>query len=98
MDQVQLSADELARLAEVEQAFVQRALHAGALQRQERTGGFKPPDAARLRFLKAWDAAGLPVEAIGELIARGDLPFSFMDVPVMAAQSRLPSTYEELCT
>ena len=35
------------------------------------------------------------MEAIGDLIARGDLPFSFMDVPVMAAQPRLPSAYEQ---
>ena len=33
-------------------------------------------DAARLRFLQAWDTAGLKVEAIGDLIVRGDLPFS----------------------
>ena len=98
MDQVELSADELARLAEVEPAFVGRAAQAGALAKRDTAGGFGLQDAARLRFLKAWDAAGLPVEAIGDLIARGELPFSFMDVPVMAAQPRLPSTYEELST
>jgi class 3 adenylate cyclase len=98
VEPVQLSVDDLARLAEVGPAFVQRALHAGALQRQQGTGGFTPQDAARLRFLNAWDAAGLKVEAIGDLIGRDELPFSFMDVPVMAAQPRLPSTYEELCT
>jgi hypothetical protein len=38
------------------------------------------------------------VEAIGDLLAQGELPFSFMDVPVMAAQPRLPSTYQEFCT
>jgi class 3 adenylate cyclase len=92
-----LSADELARLAEVEPAFVRRALQAGALQQRETVGGFGIQDAARLRFLRAWDAAGLSVETIGDLIARGELPFSFMDVPVMAAQPRLLSTYEEFC-
>jgi hypothetical protein len=97
VDGVQLSADDLARLAEVEPAFVQRAMQAGALKHQEPAGGFGIQDAARLRFLKAWDAAGLRVEAIGDLIAKGELPFSFMDVPVMAAQPRLPSTYQELC-
>jgi hypothetical protein len=97
VDRVRLSADELARLAEVEPAFVQRALQAGALQQRETVGGFGIQDAARLRFLKAWDAAGLSVETIGDLIARGELPFSFMDVPVMAAEPRLLSTYEEFC-
>ena len=98
MDRAQLSADDLARLAEVEPAFVERAMQAGALKNQELPGGFGIQDAARLRFLKAWDTAGLKVEAIGDLIAQGELPFSFMDIPVMAAQPRLPSTYEEFCT
>ncbi len=98
MDRAQLSADDLARLAEVEPAFVERAMQAGALKNQELPGGFGIQDAARLRFLKAWDTAGLKVETIGDLIAQGELPFSFMDVPVMAAQPRLPSTYQDLCT
>jgi adenylate cyclase len=98
VDRAQLSADDLARLAEVEPAFVQRAMQAGALKNQELAGGFGIQDAARLRFLKAWDTAGLKVETIGDLIAQGELPFSFMDVPVMAAQPRLPNTYEEFCT
>ena len=98
MDRAQLSADDLARLAEVEPAFVQRAIQAGALQHRAMVGGFGIQDAARLRFLKAWDTAGLKVETIGDLIAQGELPFSFMDVPVMAAQPRLPSTYQDLCT
>ncbi|HET7518642.1 MAG TPA: adenylate cyclase regulatory domain-containing protein, partial [Actinomycetes bacterium] len=93
-----MSADELARLAEAEPAFVERAIQAGALQQRETAGGFGIQDAARLRFLKAWDTAGLPVETIGHLIARGELPFSFMDAPTMGAQPRLPSTYEEFCT
>jgi adenylate cyclase len=92
---VGLPVDELARLAEVEPAFVQRAVQAGALQTRATDGGFAIQDAARLRFLKAWDAAGLPVETIGDLIAQGELPFSFMDAPTMGAQPRLPSTYEE---
>jgi hypothetical protein len=98
VDRAQLSADDLARLAEVEPAFVERAMQAGALKNQELAGGFGIRDAARLRFLKAWDTAGLKVETIGDLIAQGELPFSFMDVPVMAAQPRLPSTYQDLCT
>ena len=98
MDRAQISADDLARLAEVEPAFVERAMQAGALKNQELAGGFGIQDAARLRFLKAWDTAGMKVETIGYLIAQGELPFSFMDVPVMAVQPRLPSTYEDLCT
>jgi adenylate cyclase len=98
VDRIRLSADELARLAEAEPAFVERAIQAGALPQRETAEGFAIQDAARLRFLKAWDTAGLPVETIGDLIARGELPFSFMDAPTMGAQPRLPSTYEEFCT
>jgi hypothetical protein len=98
VDRAQLSADDLARLAEVELSFVQRAMRAGALQERGMAEGFGVQVAASLRFLKAWDAAGLKVEVIGDLIARGELPLSFMDVPIMAAQPLLPSTYEEFCT
>jgi hypothetical protein len=69
-----MSEEELAELAEVEPAFARRAVRAGALK-ASRDGGFGPRDATRLRFPRAWDAAGLPVEAIGDLIARGELPF-----------------------
>jgi adenylate cyclase len=98
VDRAQLSADDLARLAEVEPSFIQRAMAAGALPKRELAWGFGLQDAARLRFLKAWDSAGLKVEAIGDVIGQGELPFSFMDVPIMAAQPRLPSTYQEFCT
>jgi hypothetical protein len=37
------------------------------------------------------------VEAIGDLIAHGQLSFTFLDVPIMAAPPRLPSTYEDFC-
>jgi adenylate cyclase len=97
VDPVRLSAEDLARLAEVEPAFVRRALRAGALQRGAADGGFGIEDATRLRFLKAWDAAGLPVEAIADLIGRGELPLSFLGGPTVAAQPRLPSTYRQLC-
>jgi hypothetical protein len=57
VEQVRLSADDLARLAEIDPSFVQRALQAGALQKREVAGEFGMRDAVRLRFLKAWDAA-----------------------------------------
>jgi adenylate cyclase len=93
---VVMTADDLARLAEVEPAFVEHALRAGALQ-PGADGGFGAEDATRLRFLKAWEAAGLPVEAIADLIGRGQLPLSFLAGPTVAAHPRLASTYQELC-
>jgi adenylate cyclase len=94
---VQLSVDDLARLAEVEPAFVQRALRAGALEATGPAGGFAAQDASRLRFLRAWDAAGLPVEAITDLIRRGELPFSFLTGPTVTPHPRLPITYQAFC-
>jgi len=49
--------EELAGLAEVEPAFVRRAVRAGALEASA-DGGFGPQDATRLRFLRALAAAG----------------------------------------
>jgi hypothetical protein len=71
---------------------VERAIEAEALRQRETAGGFGVQDAARLRFLKAWDAAGLPVETIGDLIVRGELPFSFMVAPLMGAHRPPPTT------
>lgn len=96
VDPLQLSVDDLARLAEAEPAFVQRAIRVGALEPSP-AGGFGAQDANRLRFLKAWDAAGLSVEAIADLIRRGELPFSFLTGPTVAAHPRLPSTYQAFC-
>jgi hypothetical protein len=77
VDQVELSADDLARLAEVDPAFIQRAVQARALQKRETAGGFGVQDAARLRFLKAWEAAGRrphrPAKLDGDLKVLGHL-------------------------
>jgi adenylate cyclase len=97
VEPVELSEEELARLAEVEPAFVRRAIRAGALERREPGGGFVAQDATRLRFLRAWDVAGLPVEAIANLIRRGELPLSFLVGPTVDPHPRLAATYEELC-
>jgi adenylate cyclase len=97
VDAERLSADDLARLAEVELVFVRRAVRAGALGDRVEVTGLGVQDAARLRFLNAWDAAGLPVEAIASLIRRGELSFSFLAGPTTAAHPRSAATYQELC-
>jgi adenylate cyclase len=91
-----MSEEELAELAEVEPAFVRRAVRAGVLEASG-PGGFGPQDATRLRFLRAWDAAGLPVEAIADLVRRGQLPLSFLVGPAVAPHPRLATTYQGLC-
>jgi adenylate cyclase len=90
-----MSEEELAELAEAEPAFVRRAVQAGALEAGG-PGGFGAQDATRLRFLRAWDAAGLPVEAIADLVRRGQLPLTFLVGPTVDPHPRLASTYQEL--
>jgi class 3 adenylate cyclase len=90
-----LSGEALAHTAEVDVAFVQRAADAGALTTGP-GGPFSSEDASRLRFLKAWDSAGLPVEEVGQLLQRAEISFSFLRVPWLQAEPRLERTYEEL--
>lgn len=90
-----LSLDSLAETADVEVAFVLRSADAGALS-TSRQGPFSSEDAGRLRFLQAWDSAGLPVEAVGELLQRDEISFSFLRVPWLQPQVRLEQTYGQL--
>ena len=90
-----LSLDSLAEAADVEVDFVRRASEAGALS-GGRQGPFSSEDAGRLRFLQAWDSAGLPVEDVGELLERDEISFSFLRVPWLQPQVRLERTYEQL--
>jgi len=89
------SMDALAETADVEVAFVLRAADAGALS-SGRQGPFSSEDAGRLRFLQAWDSAGLAVEDVGELLQRDEISFSFLGVPWLQPQVRLEQTYEQL--
>ena len=84
----------MAERAEVGQDFIRRALDAGAVA--ESDGGFTADDATRLRFLKAWDDAGLRVETVGDLLRKGEITFSFLKVPWLMAPRRSTETYEEL--
>ncbi|RPI25324.1 MAG: adenylate/guanylate cyclase domain-containing protein [Actinobacteria bacterium] len=97
MSAEELTADEVARLAEVDRAFVDRAVAAGALGP---AGGrsFTRDDAARLRVLRMWDAAGLPVASIAAAVARGDLSFGFLDNPTMAVGDQLDVAYDVWCS
>ena len=89
------SVDALAETADVEAAFVQRAAEAGALS-GGRQGPLSSEDAGRLRFLQAWDSAGLPVEDVAELLQRDEISFSFLGVPWLQPSVRLEQTYEQL--
>ena len=85
---------EVAERANVPEAFVRRLVEVGALPGEE--AGFGVREVRRVRLLRSWTAAGLPVEAIVELVDQGKLSLAFLDAPVMAAPERLDRSYREL--
>ena len=90
-----LSREDVARQADVDPSFVTRAVQAGALHPSSE-GMYGPDDATRCRFLAAWDSAGLSVEAVGELVGRGEIEFTFLRAPFIAPARRLARTYADL--
>jgi adenylate cyclase len=90
-----LSEEAIARRAEVDTAFVRRALAAAALS-GDSDAGYPTEDASRLRFLKAWDSAGLSVESVGALLEGAEISFSFLKVPWLQAHPRLDQNYDQL--
>lgn len=89
-----LTAEEVARSAEVDLEFLSRAVESGALT-PSGPDSFTADDATRLKFLRAWDDAGLTVEKVGQLVEEGQLTFLFI-APSVLARPRLATTYEEL--
>ena len=85
------SLREVAERANVPERFVRRLVEVGALPGEE--AGLGPREVRRVRLLHAWAAAGLSVERIVELVDRGALSLSFLDVPVMATPERLERSY-----
>jgi adenylate cyclase len=90
-----LTAEDVAKAAGVEPSFVSLAVESGALGSAGKQAHFTAEDATRLRFLSAWDAAGLSVEKVGALIGRGELTFSFL-APSVVQGPLSTTTYEEL--
>jgi adenylate cyclase len=91
---VSYSLREVAERANVPERFVRRLVEVGALPGEE--AGLGPREVRRARLLHAWAAAGLSVERIVELVDRGALSLSFLDVPVMATPERLDRSYRWL--
>jgi adenylate cyclase len=85
---------EVAERAGVPEAFVRRLIAVGALPGQEQ--GLSVRDVRRARLLHSWEAAGLSVETIVELVDRGALSLQFLDAPVMDTPARLDRSYEQL--
>jgi adenylate cyclase len=92
-----LSLEELADQAEVDPEYVRRLIELGALERKIGPDPYGPSDVGRVRLLRAWEAAGLSVEAVMSVVKAGELSISWLDTPGMAPGRRLDLTYEELC-
>jgi len=69
---------ELASSAGVEPAFIDRLCDLGILPA---SGAYSEGDVRRARILQALDAAGLPLEAVGEGISSGIVDLGFVDDP-----------------
>jgi adenylate cyclase len=85
---------EVAERANVPEEFVRYLIAVGALPSQDAEFGAR--DVRRARLLHSWQAAGLSVETIMELVDRGALSLAFLDAPVMATPERLDTSYEQV--
>jgi hypothetical protein len=85
---------ELAKRANVPEAFVRRLIGLGALPAEEAEPG--PREVRRTRLLHAWAEAGFPVESVMAMVDQGALSLAFLDAPVMATPARLDRSYRQL--
>jgi adenylate cyclase len=92
-----LSLEELADQAEVDSDYVRRLIELGALERKDGPEPYGHSDVRRVRLLRAWEAAGLSIEAVMSVIQEGKLSISWLDSPVITRAERLDLTYEQLC-
>ncbi|HEX8928383.1 MAG TPA: hypothetical protein VGA45_05655, partial [Actinomycetota bacterium] len=74
-----LSASELADLAGVTRADVQRAVGLGVLVARDGAGPFLETDVQKVRLAVACERAGLPMDAIAAAVREGRLSFAFLE-------------------
>src|SRR6266487_5836779 len=74
-----LSASELADLAGVTKAEVDRMVGLGILVARDGAGPFRAADAQKVRLATACEQAGLPMEGIAAAIRAGRLSFAFLE-------------------
>lgn len=92
-----LSLDELAVQAEVDAGYLRRLIELGALERRTGPDPYDPSDVRRVQLLRNWEAAGLSVEAVVDLVRAGKLSLSWLDSPAMTRAEHLDLTVEQLC-
>jgi adenylate cyclase len=74
-----LSASELADLAGVTTADVERAAVLGLLAARDGDGRFRETDVRKVRLAVACERAGLPMDAIAAAVREGRLSFAFLE-------------------
>jgi adenylate cyclase len=79
MDSEALGAADLAGLAEVTEAEIGRMVDLGILVPREGPAPFRATDMQKVRLAIACERAGLPMDAIAEVIRAGRLSFAFME-------------------
>lgn len=91
-----LSEEEVADRAGLDHAFVGDLIRFGIIEPDDE-GGYADSDVQRARILQTLEAAGLPLEGLGEAIRRGVLSLDFMDIETYDRWSSLSeTTYAEL--
>jgi adenylate cyclase len=76
-----LSAAELADLAGITEAEVQRLVDLGILVARDGVGPFRETDMPKVRLATACERAGLPMAGIASAIRAGRLSFAFLETP-----------------
>src|SRR5512132_3984577 len=92
-----LSVAELADLAGVTEAEIDRLVDLGILVARDGTRPFLATDAQKVRLATACEQAGLPMEGIALAIRAGRLSFAFLEAaPYRRWAVRLPRTYRQV--
>jgi adenylate cyclase len=92
-----LSASELADLAGVTQAQVDRLVDLGVLVARDGAGPFLAADVQKVRLATACEQAGLPMDGIASAIRAGRLSFSFLEAaPFRRWAVRSARTYRQV--
>jgi adenylate cyclase len=92
-----LSASELADLAGVREAEVERMVDLGLLVAREGPGPFLATDVQKVRLAMACEQAGLPMDAIASAVRAGRLSFAFLEAsPYRRWAMRSARTYRQV--
>src|SRR6266487_3841396 len=92
-----LSASELADLAGVTEAEVDRMVGLGVLVARDGAGPFLAADVQKVRLATACERAGLPMDGIASAVRAGRLSFAFLEAaPYRRWAVRSARTYREV--